>query len=586
MSSIKITPLILFLLLLVVLVISVLFGNSYLLKEGFVSFQQAKKPLEYVSIPTYSKTATPTKLYDNLYYDNKNGNLIEVDSTTYSNTSDVAGTTIATTYVVPRTTSKNTLSFKTQLTGTTVVAQDTQPSLISTVALSYNSYNYPTQSKRTDTYEVFYFPWNDQTYIHVLDKTKGLHVSSFHFSPNTVGLQYVYPVNSSTIQMRINKYVAFADPNNNKYVIEPFYDPSKQLYQISKYVKYDITNGCLIVQTIDGTTKSVRVYNRNNSVSAPISALGNKNTVNTVSNSGFAPLIIEDLLGQNIILYLPYQTTTVVAMIGYSDSNKTSFTINNVCRFTPTTIDTGSIHTTQPTVHIDSSNPGKDNEMSEYYKWYWYWKANGKDSVNSSNDYLLKTQIVPPVCPACPNCTVGTCTNCKGNAVTDGLSIPTPGGFKGGSGGDNQKQTDNKQQETSQQQVNKDNSQNYNRNSVSGVITTGLNDVGYVAGKTLDTAGNVVTNVAHDVTGIIKGAGSGIKDILMQNQSHGRDNTTIHGPNGKPITINRTEGAFESPYGTTTGTQSGDQYSYYGALPSKGDSNYMPINADFSKFGR
>jgi len=29
-----------------------------------------------------------------------------------------------------------------------------------------------------------------------------------------------------------------------------------------------------------------------------------------------------------------------------------------------------------------------------------------------------------------------------------------------------------------------------------------------------------------------------------------------------------------------------DNYSYYGALPSKGSSNYMPITADFSAFGK
>jgi hypothetical protein len=27
-----------------------------------------------------------------------------------------------------------------------------------------------------------------------------------------------------------------------------------------------------------------------------------------------------------------------------------------------------------------------------------------------------------------------------------------------------------------------------------------------------------------------------------------------------------------------------DQYSYYGTLPSKGSSNFMPVTADFSSF--
>jgi hypothetical protein len=68
----------------------------------------------------------------------------------------------------------------------------------------------------------------------------------------------------------------------------------------------------------------------------------------------------------------------------------------------------------------------------------------------------------------------------------------------------------------------------------------------------------------------------------LNSQIYGQDNTTSLGPNGKPMTINRTEGAFKSPYGTS----STDQYSYYGALPSKGNSNYMPVTADFSSFGK
>jgi len=33
-----------------------------------------------------------------------------------------------------------------------------------------------------------------------------------------------------------------------------------------------------------------------------------------------------------------------------------------------------------------------------------------------------------------------------------------------------------------------------------------------------------------------------------------------------------------------SGPQSMDQYSYYGALPAKAASNYMPVTADFSSF--
>jgi len=593
MLSIKITPLFLFLLLLLILVISVVLGKQLLSKEGFVSFQQSKKSVDFVLIPTYSKTATPVKLYDSIYFDRKNGNLIEVDSTRYTNKDDTNGVSIATTNVVPRMDSQNSLTFKSKINGTSVISEDTEISTIPKMLPSYNSYIYPTQSLNTDKYEVIYIPWNDQTYIHVINKTLGSHVSSFYFNANNNVASFHHPAN----KMRISNYVPFSDPNNNSYVIEPLYDPNKKLYQIGKYVKYDITNANLIIQTSDGQSKSITSYQRNGSPRV-LSATGNVQS-NSVSNVVFSPFIVEDILGQNAVLYLPMGTTTIIALVGYRDATKVGFTLNNVCRFTASTIDQGPNHAPSKQV---VNNPMKDSEMSEYFKWYWYWKNNSKSQFNYSDDYLLKTQIVPPVCPACPNCNSGSCTNCNssGNVVSSGITI--------------------KQSSTSSNSAvpvtNKNNidnrpSLNYNPNSVSGVVTTGMNDVGYVAGKTIGAAENIVTNVsdnvtglikgagsgvkdiAHDVTGLIKGAGSGVKDILTQknptfinNNVYGSDNTTTTGPNGKPLTINRTEGAFQSPYGTTTGTQSGDQYSYYGALPSKGDSNYLPLNSDFSKFAR
>jgi hypothetical protein len=577
MLSIKITPLFLFLLLLVILVISVLLGKQLLSKEGFVSFQQSKKSVDFVLIPTYSKSATPAKLYDNIFFDRKNGNLIEVDSTRYTNKDDTTGSTIATTSVVPRIDSQNSVSFKTELDGTSVVSQDTEISRISKISPSYNSYIYPTQSLNTDKYEVIYIPWNDQTYVHIINKTSGSHVSSFYFNANNNISSFNYPAN----KMKINNFVAFNDPNNNSNVIEPLYDATKNIYQIGKYVKYDITNANLIIQTSEGQSKAIKVYQRDGSTKV-MSATGNVPS-NSVSNVVFSPFFIEDILGQNTVLYMPVGTTTVVALVGYRDSTKVGFTLNNVCRFSSSTIDQGPNRVNN--AKEDKPIPMKDSEMSEYFKWYWYWKTtNNQPQFNYSDDYLLKTQIVPPVCPACPNCNTGSCTSCNssGNVVASGVS-------------NTQEATSTADAGTGTGSSNTDNisSINYNPNSVSGVVTTGMNDVGYVAGRTIGAAENVVTNVSDNVTGLIKGAGSGVKDILTQrnptyinNNAYGRDNTTTIGPNGKPLTINRTEGAFQSPYGTTTGTQSGDQFSYYGALPSKGDSNYLPLTADFSRFGR
>jgi hypothetical protein len=82
MASIKLTPLFLFLIMIVVLVISYIFG--YKSEEGFVSYNQNQGSMYTVMIPFYSCNNTTTKIYDNLYFDPINANLIEIDSNAFT----------------------------------------------------------------------------------------------------------------------------------------------------------------------------------------------------------------------------------------------------------------------------------------------------------------------------------------------------------------------------------------------------------------------------------------------------------------------------------------------------------------------
>ena len=70
MIGMKVTPFILFLILLITLVISMLFANSWILsdkqqKEGFVSFGYTNSNIMNVTISPYSNTSV-IYLYDNL----------------------------------------------------------------------------------------------------------------------------------------------------------------------------------------------------------------------------------------------------------------------------------------------------------------------------------------------------------------------------------------------------------------------------------------------------------------------------------------------------------------------------------------
>ena len=100
----KLTPFILFLILLFVLVISIVFSRFLPLinsKEGFISFKKDTNSLNYVYIPQYSSqtstsNSTVVKLYDNLFFDTKNANIIEVNGSAFvGNTSSFSSSTFS-----------------------------------------------------------------------------------------------------------------------------------------------------------------------------------------------------------------------------------------------------------------------------------------------------------------------------------------------------------------------------------------------------------------------------------------------------------------------------------------------------------
>ena len=101
----KLTPLLLFLLLLVVLVIAVSTLKNPIApveKEGFVQFNANIKPQVETVIPPYSKRKI-VKLYDNLYIDRQNMNIVEVVSSQFTGNIDAStftGNIDASTYVV------------------------------------------------------------------------------------------------------------------------------------------------------------------------------------------------------------------------------------------------------------------------------------------------------------------------------------------------------------------------------------------------------------------------------------------------------------------------------------------------------
>ena len=152
----KITPFYLFLILLIILVVSAIFGkNNLLFKESFVSFQERSEVGDQLIIPTYSSTNKLHKLYDNLYFDSKNGNIIEIDSPNYdSKNLDSDGNSIISTIITKRQDNNNSIKYL----GNSSHSRNVPESYITTIANTYTSYSYHTLSENTNQYCIIYIP--------------------------------------------------------------------------------------------------------------------------------------------------------------------------------------------------------------------------------------------------------------------------------------------------------------------------------------------------------------------------------------------------------------------------------------------
>ena len=591
---------------LVVLVISVILGKN--LEEGFVSYQETlpSDGLATTVLPGYSANLV-NKVYDNIFFDTKNGNVIEVDSSAYANAADVTGETIAREIVTTRRGNSKVYDMNHASLASTVVESTTNP-----VEESDTSWSYLTQSKNTDTYNVFYIPWHNITIVHVLNMTTSIHVGTWIYNQGGVISPRIVPPNPS---FGLVGYMQDVDPNNGSMVIEPFYSATIKLYQISKYVKYDITTSNLIVQGGDVKTKTITVYDRHNK-SVTVTEQGKyiipTNAITAVDNA----YIITDVLGQNKILYMPISIMTMVALLSYSNSTKDNMILANVCRFNLTGLDTGApagppssgppLPIVQPgtgyTGHPiewpyggnngygigphdgTSSNIYNNNSLSDYYSRYWYSQIYGNQpsgnaatsdipgqSYFNSSDYLLKTQIVPPVCPTCPACpSAATCTNCggqggSGTLTTTGQTVVNSGNVVDKTGklisgtGSGAKQL---AEETG--------------SGVKQFAEETGSGVKHFAEEAGSGAAGLLTGAGSGAVGLLTGAGSGIKDILTQGGKNGQDSGNAGGQDGG------------SSKGGSMGTQNQytEQYSYYGQLPAKPSTAFMPITANMSSFGK
>lgn len=507
-------------------------------KKGLQEGMANTTSLNSVSLTTYSTVNKVWNLYDSIYFDERNGNLIEVSSLDDTQSGNTAAT--ISTIVTKR--SNYSTTFYITATG---IDQNLQASTMNEITPKYTSCYYPSQTNNNN-YNVFYMPWNKDTFIHIIDNINKTQLATFLFSPGSETKSLYY---SPPTDIGLTNYVNDNSSDNNKMVIEPLYDDIKHVYQLSQYVKYDLVNSNLIITT--EPTRTLVVYDINK----------NMNTINSSNNnissksrppSNITAFTVKDSLGQNNVIYIPNKNNVLIGLIGYSDSSKTNLILKNVFRFNE--------------YGVDNGGQTPNTAVSDYNN---YWNS-------SKNNYILKTQIVPPVCPTCPTCpSTGTCTNCGGSGGSGTKTITGNSIVSGNNSGSNQNYS-----RLGSGTV----ESNANPDTIGGSLTLSQYDLTATVEDVAKTGAGVVTGVAGTIGGVANNLISTTGSVLKPNPMGG---ISTNGQNTADGTGNnqRSTPGYTAP-GLGTSNQYSDPYSYYGQLPPKGKTNYVPVTADFSRFGR
>ena len=318
---------------------------------------------------------------------------------------------------------------------------------------------------------------------------------------------------------------------------------------------------------------------------------------------------------------MPNGKKTLVVVIQKNSNGY--YKIFNLARFGENGVETGSgIQSYSQSAKKTDDIPVGNDDKSEYYKWYWYWNTVGGKNVPLSQDYILKTQIVPPVCPACPSCNTGAgCMNCGGiggsgtlnpqggsmvydgngsfsdflsragsNAV--GLAKDTVGGAVGLA-----KDTVGGAVGLVKDTVG--GTVGLAKDTIGGTVGLAKDTVGGTVGLAKDTVGGTVglaknavsgtVGLAEDTVGgtvgIAKNAVGSIGGLFSMN--------SINSTQTSPGTNQTSNATVAQPQQQQNQNISGsyaigpqNPYTYNGTLSDKPSSNYIPITADFSKFGR
>ena len=651
----KITPFIVLLLLLIVLVLFTLFCKSpFFQREGFITFLKNEDSMTEQIIPQYSDKKV-YKLYDNLFFDTKNGSLVEVDGTSDEAT-DENSKIVENIIVTPRI-EQDTYIYK-------IENEDTEIELPNEILhSSLKSKLYYTQSGHTNKYAVIYVPWDKKTFIHVINVSSSPFAQEGSFLFNEDETPQGKLLQGETLEnMDCEEEM---DPENNKDVLEPSYNHERTVHQLCKHVKYDLKNGNLLVLNKEMT--DIDIYNREDRNKETIQRFESNSTETEGSKKeygnnteykdvSYSVCTINDLGGKNTVLYISKGYETLVIIL--CKENENEIKIKNIKRFNPNGLyngakmgsyegkelketlednkdklfanvggklgtEVGSMldELVDGLEEIEDKESG-DLSYKDFFKYYMQ-KEKLKKSVKGEeisadevldsnkgneenqeaesdkfnlNDYILKTQIVPPVCPTCPACSscTGTCTNCGGSGGSGTLTVDGSSNVVADAVSKVQKI---------------DGSGNALSNVVSAtgdIASSAINTTGDIANTTVGATGELLTGTVNTAENVLTGAIDSVGNVASSIVGAGAN---VINSAGQPSQQTPQQSLQQTPQQSLQQTPQQslqqapqqnamnsntqmispsevDFYSYNGQLPYKGSVNFMPRTADFSSFGK
>jgi DNA-directed RNA polymerase subunit M/transcription elongation factor TFIIS len=322
-----------------------------------------------------------------------------------------------------------------------------------------------------------------------------------------------------------------------------------------------------------------------------------------VNIADFKPLSLK-VSGTKSVLVVPRKLNTFIAVINKDSGNK--YTIENSSMYTPsvklTVAAADTIDQSKDTTDKSKDKSKDTTDQSEYWKKYWYWQTNGE-----SSDYILKTQVIPPVCPACPGtCTSGGNSGGINSASSSSSAIKSVGSditgaakdvVAGGTGlakdvvaGGTGLAKDVVSGGVGLAKDVASGGVGLAKDAVSGGVGLAKDTVSGGVGLAKDVASGGVGLVKDTVSGgvgLVKDTVSGGIGLVKDTVSGGVGLVSDILPTGGSGSNGAGSGGRSGGSGGKAGSKSAnDVYTYNGALSNKAPSNFMPVTASFSAFSR